>query len=91
MSLIDKERLSYLTRVEQFFLALTDSGLALSANDYHLISQWEDRGVPVQRVCRGIEKAFVEFQRQSRRPGGKVSIGQLRESVESEIDRSDRI
>jgi len=92
MSLIDKERLSYLTEVEQFFLALTDSGLALSAHDYHLISQWEDREVPVHLVCRGIEKGFVEFQRQSRRAANrKVSIGALKEIVENEIERSGKL
>lgn len=91
MSLIDKDRISYLSEVEQFFLALTDSGLALSANDYHLISQWEDRQVPVHLVCRGIEKGFVEFSRQSRRPAGrKLCLGQLKDSVEHEIERSRR-
>ena len=51
MSLIDKKNLNYLSTVEQFFLSLKDSGLSLSASDYHLITGWEDRGVPVRLLC----------------------------------------
>ena len=43
MSFIEKHHLNYLVYVEQFFLSLKGSGLSLSANDYHLISDWERR------------------------------------------------
>ena len=86
MSLIDKQNLNYFTTVEQFFISLKDSGLALSANDYNLIAEWESRGIPVDVVCRAIEKGYVEARRQSRRAQEqKISLFHLKETVENEI------
>ena len=45
----------YLVTIERFVLSLKESGLSLSATDYDLIQQWENRRVPVHEVCRGIE------------------------------------
>ena len=67
MSLIDKKNLNYLSTVEQFFLSLKDSGLSLSANDYHLIIGWEDRGVPlclipvIKKWAKGVKKLRDTF------------------------------
>ena len=66
MSLIEKKNLNYLTTVEQFFLSLKDSGLHLSASDTHLVSQWEERGVPVEQLCRAIESGFEKASKQER-------------------------
>ena len=52
----------YLVTIEQFVLSLKESGLSLSATDYDLIQQWENRSVPVHVVCRGIENGFIEFE-----------------------------
>ncbi|KMP10778.1 hypothetical protein UZ36_06635 [Candidatus Nitromaritima sp. SCGC AAA799-C22] len=82
MSLIDRKNLNYFTIVEQFFLSLKDSGLALSANDYQLIGQWEERGIPVELVCRAIETGF---SRQEGSRGRKISLTQLETIVEEEI------
>ena len=51
----------YLVTIEQFVLSLKESGLSLSATDYDLIQQWENRSVPVNVVCRGIETGFIEL------------------------------
>lgn len=89
MSLIDKKNLNYFSTVEQFFLSLKDSGLALSAADYHLISQWEGSGVPVRLLCRGIEKAYVDFIKQSRKDT-PVSLRVLQPMIDDEIESSSR-
>ncbi len=77
-----------MTRVEQFFLSLKDSGMALSASDYHLISQWEQRHVPEDLLCRCIETCYVDFIKSSRNPDPKVSLSQLRESIEIELKQA---
>ncbi|MFQ5451789.1 MAG: hypothetical protein ACE5E9_14280 [Nitrospinaceae bacterium] len=90
MSLIGKNNLNYITTVEQFFLSLKDSGLSLSANDYHLISGWEERGVPLNVVCRAIEKSLTEhINRNPNHPcREKVSLTTLEKSIESVIGQA---
>lgn len=79
---------NYLVTVEQFFLSLKDSGLALSATDYDLIQQWESRGIPVNTVCRGIENGVIELERQNTRQSSRVGLSYLKVFVEEEMERS---
>ena len=79
---------NYLVTIEQFFLTLKDSGLALSAMDYDLIQQWEGRGIPVNVVCRGIENGVDEFGKQNTRQSSRVSLSYLKVYVEEEMERS---
>ena len=90
MSLIEKKNMNYLTTVEQFFLSLKDSGLSLSASDYHLISQWEERGVDVQALCRAIETGFEKASKQERSPNPKWSLTRLEDWIEQELQRAAR-
>ncbi len=87
MSLIEKKNLNYLTTVEQFFLSLKDSGLHLSASDYHLISQWEERGIPVETLCRALERGFQKASKRERSPNPKWSLTRLQDFVEQELER----
>lgn len=82
------ESQNYLVTIEQFFLTLKDSGLALSATDYDLIQQWEGRGIPVNVVCRGIENGIDEFGKQNTRLSSRVSLSYLKVYVEEEMERS---
>jgi len=90
MSLIENKNLNYLTTVEQFFVSLKDSGLSLSASDYHLISGWEERGVPVERLCRAIEEGFSKAGKQERSPNPKWSLTRLEDYIEDELERTAR-
>jgi hypothetical protein len=90
MSLIEKKNLNYLTTVEQFFLSLKDSGLHLSASDYHLISQWEERGISVERLCRAIESGYEKASRQERSTNPKCSLTRLQDYIEQELQRMAR-
>ncbi len=90
MSLIEKKNLNYLTAVEQFFLSLKDSGLSLSASDYHLISQWEEQGVPVERLCRAIETGYGKASKQERSPHPRWSLTRLQDFIEQELARAAR-
>lgn len=77
----------YLITVEQFVLSLKESGLSLSAIDYDLIQQWENRGVPVKVVCRGIETGFGKFESANPRQPTRVSLSYLKVFIEEEIER----
>ncbi|MGP0566326.1 MULTISPECIES: hypothetical protein [unclassified Nitrospina] len=90
MSLLERDNLNYLTHVEQFFLTLKGSGLSLSASDYDLITQWENRGVPVEVLCRAIETAWRTATRQSRSTSPRVSLTGMREQVEDELGKAAR-
>jgi len=90
MSLIEKKNLNYLTTVEQFFLSLKDSGLHLSASDYHLVSQWEERGIVVEKLCRAIESGFDKASRQERSPNSRWSLTRLQDFIEQELQKAAR-
>ena len=77
----------YLVTIEQFVLSLKESGLSLSANDYDLIQQWENRSVPVHVVCRGIEIGFIEFERTNPRQPSRINLNYLKVFIEDEIER----
>ena len=77
--------MDYFATVEQFFLSLKGSGLALSANDYQLICKWESQNVPVGLICRAIETSYSRFGEQSNRRSKKASLVQIQALVEQEI------
>ena len=83
MSFIEESNLNYHSQVEQFFLSLKDSGLSLSSADYYLISDWEERGIPVETLCLAIEKGTREFYKSSR--FGRISLSYLKDFIEEEI------
>ena len=85
---VNTENQNYLVTVEQFFLTLKDSGLALSATDYDLIQQWEGRGIPINVVCRGIENGVEEYGRQNTRQSSRMGLSYLKVFVEEEMERS---
>jgi hypothetical protein len=77
----------YFVTIERFVLSLKESGFSLSATDYDLIEQWENRGVSAHVVCRGIETGFMEYERTNPRQPGRVSLSYLKVFVEEEIER----
>ena len=81
-----EENQNYLVTVERFFLSLKDSGMALSATDYDLIQQGENRGIPVNVVCRGIENGVAEFETQ--RQTSRMGLNYLKVYIEEELERS---
>ena len=73
--------------IEKFVLSLKESGLSLSATDYDLIQQWENRGIPANVICRGIETGFIEFERTNSRQPSLISLSYLKVFIEEEIER----
>ncbi|MEW6614584.1 MAG: hypothetical protein AB1401_03830 [Thermodesulfobacteriota bacterium] len=65
MSLINRNNLSYLYCVEQYFLSLTKIGTALSPLDYQIIKSWEKRGVPLNVACNAVKIGIESFKKTS--------------------------
>ncbi|MFQ5483045.1 MAG: hypothetical protein ACE5ER_09835 [Nitrospinaceae bacterium] len=85
MSLIHKKHLNYLTTVERFFLSLKGAGVALSAQDYHLIQQWESQGVGQDRLCQALDRSVAELHRSPGGGGGRLSLQRLKDLVEADL------
>ncbi len=87
MSLLPSEA-SFAEEVADYFLAFKGTGLALSAIDAELVLAWEERGVPLKVVCRGIRRA-AEAIRRTARPGHAAvrSLRACEPSVEDEFRR----
>ena len=77
--------MNYFTIVEQFFLSLKGSGLALSASDYQLIEEWEEQNIPIKVICRAIESAYSKIDTQIINRSSKTSLTQIKEIIEQEI------
>ena len=86
MNLVGKNNLNYFTTIEQFFLSLKGSGLALSASDYQLIGEWEERRIPVGLICRAIESGYSSHEGQRRGRHGNISLSQIQAIVEEGIE-----
>ena len=85
MKLVCKNNLNYFTTIERFFLSLKDSGLALSASDYQLIGEWEERRIPVELICRAIESGFSRLDGHRRGRHRNISLTQIQAIVEKSI------
>ena len=77
--------MNYFTIVEQFFLSLKGSGLALSASEYQLIEEWEEQNIPIKVICRAIESAYSKIDKQRSNRSGKTSLTQIKGVIEQEI------
>ena len=77
--------MNYFTVVEQFFLSLKGSGLALSASEYQLIEEWEEQNIPIKVICRAIESAYSKIDKQRVNRSGKTSLTQIKGDIEQEI------
>ena len=60
MSEIPRDELSYRNVVAEYFLGLRGAGLMLSPLDAEQVAEWEQRGIPVPVVCRGLRRGFDE-------------------------------
>ena len=77
--------MNYFTIVEQFFLSLKGSGLALSASEYQLIEEWEEQNIPIKVICRAIESAYSKIDTQRKNRSSKISLTQIKGIIEQEL------
>jgi hypothetical protein len=76
VSELPSSALCYETVVSEYFLGLRGAGLMLSPLDLEQVRSWEQRGVPVPVVCRGLRRGLEDALRE--RPAGSPPPRALR-------------
>ena len=75
---------NYFSEIEETFIRRRGRNLLLSPLDWALIETWQERGIPLRIVLRGIEKVFDGVDKQ---PSNKRSVKSLiycREEIEAQ-------
>ncbi len=63
---------NYFTEIEERFQQRRGSLLMLSTLDWALIETWQEAGVPLEAVLRGIDEAFEKHDAKAQRAGGRA-------------------
>jgi len=61
---------NYFTEIEEYFWKKRGAHLLVSPLDWAIMEAWQQAGVPLEAVFRGIDRSFESYRR-SRRGGGK--------------------
>ncbi len=73
---------NYFTETEEHFQKARNSGtFLLSPLDWALIEVWKDSGVPLEAVCKGIDRAFEKWHTRRRRTRMVNSIAYCSQEV----------
>ena len=73
---------NYFTEIEEHFQQARNSGtFLLSPLDWALIEVWKDSGVPLEAVCKGIDRAFEKWHARKRRTQMVNSIAYCSQEV----------
>lgn len=75
---------NYFSEIEETFNRRRGKHLFLSPLDWALIETWQERGVPLHIVLRGIEKVFDGVDSQPKRKRSVKSLMYCREEVEAQ-------
>lgn len=76
---------NYFTEIEETFVRRRGKNLFLSPIDWALMEAWQEQGIPLHVVIRGIETVFDAFDKN---PGSRTIKGLLfcREEVEAQFE-----
>jgi hypothetical protein len=74
---------NYFTDIEETFIRRRGKHLLLSPLDWALIESWQEKGIPLKVVLRGIENVFDAFDKNPQRARTIKSLTYCRDEVES--------
>lgn len=78
---------NYFTEIEERFRVARGTGLfLLSPLDWALIESWKDRGVPLEAVLRGIDRAFEKWRAGRKRTQAINSLAYCTQAVMAEAE-----
>ena len=73
---------NYFTEIEEHFQRARNSGtFLLSPLDWALIEVWKDSGIPLEAVCKGIDRAFEKWHARKRRTRAVNSVAYCSQEV----------
>lgn len=74
----------YFSEIEEAFIRRRGRNLLLSPLDWALIEAWQERGIPLRIVLRGIEKVFDTYDKKPDRRRPIKSLMYCREEIEAQ-------
>lgn len=77
---------NYFSEIEETFNRRRGKFLFLSPLDWALIETWQERGVPLHVILRGIEKVFDGVDKQPKRKRSVKSLMYCREEIEAQYE-----
>jgi DNA repair exonuclease SbcCD ATPase subunit len=75
---------NYFTEIEETFIRRRGRNLLLSPLDWALIETWQERGIPLRVILRGIEQVFDGVDKQPARKRSVKSLFYCREEIEAQ-------
>ncbi|MBA2494664.1 MAG: hypothetical protein H0V31_08215 [Acidobacteria bacterium] len=75
---------NYFTEIEETFIRRRGRNLLLSPLDWALIETWQERGIPLYIILRGIERVFDGIDKQPARKRSVKSLFYCREEIEAQ-------
>jgi hypothetical protein len=75
---------NYFSEIEETFVRRRGKHLLLSPIDWALIETWQERGVPLHVVLRGIEKVFDTYDNQPKQKRSVKSLFYCKEEIEAQ-------
>jgi hypothetical protein len=75
---------NYFSEIEETFVRRRGKHLLLSPIDWALIETWQERGVPLHVVLRGIEKVFDGRDQKSKQTRSVKSLFYCKEEIEAQ-------
>lgn len=75
---------NYFTEIEEAFIRRRGKNLLLSPLDWALIETWQQRGIPLHVVLRGIERVFDTVEKQPNRKRSVKSLFYCKEEIEAQ-------
>lgn len=82
----EQEAVQYVTEVTGFFLALRGTGVCLSPNDMSLVQRWQEAGLPLTTVLRGLHRGSTQKAGRpaQARVASPLTLRSLNKAVEKE-------
>ncbi|MDQ3089216.1 MAG: hypothetical protein M3Q78_11570, partial [Acidobacteriota bacterium] len=74
---------NYFTEIEETFIRRRGRNLLLSPLDWALIETWQERGIPLHIVLRGIERVFDGVDKQPNRKRTVKNLFYCKEEIEA--------
>lgn len=74
---------NYFTEIEETFIRRRGRNLLLSPLDWALIESWQERGIPLHIVVRGIEAVFDGYEKQPNQRRTVKSLSYCRDEIET--------
>ena len=75
---------NYFTEIEETFIRRRGRNLLLSPLDWALIESWQERGIPLHIILRGIERVFDTVDKQPTRKRTVKSLLYCKEEIEAQ-------